>query len=130
MLAATRWGGARVLVVEDDPAIREAMRRFLEIAGYTVATADDGRSALRCLRLGPEPCVILLDNHMPGMDGRAFRAAQRRDPRLAAIPIVVCSADSPPEGDTRRPEWLQKPIDPETLITTVQRYAAVPAPGA
>src|SRR5690349_16993945 len=86
--------GRRVLVVDDDADIRETVSLILEDEGYEVQSAQDGAAALGVLRAGPLPDVILLDLMMPVMNGWQFREQQTRDPRLAAIPVVVLSADS------------------------------------
>lgn len=80
-----------ILVVDDDPVIRESMQGLLELEGYPVAVASDGEDALRQLRLGLDPCLILLDLSMPGKDGFQFRAEQLADPRFASIPTIVWS---------------------------------------
>ena len=82
-----------VLVVEDDLDIRQALIEILEDHGFQAVGARDGSEALAfLLRAAELPCVILLDLMMPVMDGASFREAQRHDPRLASIPVVVLSA--------------------------------------
>jgi CheY-like chemotaxis protein len=82
-----------VLVVEDDLDIRQALLEILEDNGFRAVGASDGAEALDfLLRARDLPCVILLDLMMPVMDGASFREAQRREPRLASIPVVVLSA--------------------------------------
>jgi CheY-like chemotaxis protein len=82
-----------VLVVEDDVDIRQALIEIIEDHGFGALGAVDGADALKILSRTTElPCVILLDLMMPVMDGAEFRQAQRQDPRLATIPVVVLSA--------------------------------------
>jgi CheY-like chemotaxis protein len=82
-----------VLVVEDDVDIRQALVEILEDQGFETLGARDGADALDILSRATDlPCVILLDLMMPVMDGAAFREAQRNDPRIASIPVVVLSA--------------------------------------
>jgi len=82
-----------VLVVEDDLDVRQALMEVLEEHGFPALGARDGAEALLLLARATElPCLILLDLMMPVMDGASFREAQRRDPRLAPIPVVVLSA--------------------------------------
>jgi CheY-like chemotaxis protein len=84
-----------ILVVEDAEDIRVLLSGFLQVSGYTVDCAEDGQDALRILQgMTTLPDLILLDLMMPDMDGFEFRHAQMSDPRLAAIPILVMSADS------------------------------------
>jgi CheY-like chemotaxis protein len=116
---------ARILLVEDDPALRCVLSELLEENGYEVACATDGRDALAQLGTAPAPSVILLDLAMPVMDGWSFRAEQRRNPRLAAIPTVVLSGSL--GADPRALEGLDvaatlaKPFEIELLIATVRR---------
>jgi CheY-like chemotaxis protein len=81
----------RVLIVDDDDIIREALRSALEDAGLAVRTADHGKAALETLDMW-RPDLILLDLMMPVMDGWAFREAQRAHPAAARIPVIVLSA--------------------------------------
>ena len=80
-----------VLIVDDDVALRQLLRRMLEPEGYTVVEAENGRVALERLR-GVSPSVILLDLMMPEMDGFEFVAEFRRHEAWRAIPIVVITA--------------------------------------
>jgi CheY-like chemotaxis protein len=82
----------RILVVEDEPAVREAFLARLTAEGFETITADDGRDGLKKLRTGPLPDVILLDYAMPVMDGRAFLENKLRDERSAAIPVILITA--------------------------------------
>jgi CheY-like chemotaxis protein len=81
-----------VMIVEDDADIREALTALLVETGYSVACAGDGEDALRQLKAGARPAVVLLDLMMPVMTGAEFRQAQLADPELAGIPIVVLTA--------------------------------------
>ena len=83
---------ATVFIVEDDGDTREMLGRFLELEGYRVETAANGKLALERLNSGVGACVILLDLMMPVMDGWQFRQAQIRDATLASIPVIVVSA--------------------------------------
>ncbi|HEY3872419.1 MAG TPA: response regulator transcription factor [Actinocrinis sp.] len=78
-------GGARVLVVDDDREVREALARALKLEGFTVSLAEDGNAALESVRDGA-PEVVVLDLAMPGIDGlavaRSLRAADDRTPIL------------------------------------------------
>ena len=81
-----------VLVVDDDPQVRELLRVALTSDGYQVAAVKDGREALHHLRSHADTCIIVLDLMLPVMDGMHFRTAQLRDRSLAWIPIVAMSA--------------------------------------
>jgi signal transduction histidine kinase/DNA-binding response OmpR family regulator len=80
-----------VLVVEDDPATREVVRRTLERDGWIVFEADNGRSALESLKRAA-PDLIVLDLMMPEMDGFEFVAELRRSESGRRIPVVVVTA--------------------------------------
>lgn len=83
---------AVILLVEDEPAVREASEALLQAEGYRVVSAVDGRDALAILRAGLRPCIIILDLLMPVMDGWRFRREQLRDAELLKIPTIVYSA--------------------------------------
>lgn len=112
-----------ILVVDSDPVFRESIQGLLELEGYPVALALDGEDALRQLRLGLEPCLILLDVSMPGKDGFQFRAEQLADPRFASIPTIVWSARYDPQEDLVRrlgTTALRKGVDCETLLSCIE----------
>ena len=113
-----------VLVVDDDFSTREVLSLLLSGEGFRVATAGDGAAALRQLRQGERPALILLDLMMPIMDGWQFRREQLRDPRLADIPVIVCSAAgrvNPQATDLHALAYLDKPVDPLELAGVVRR---------
>jgi CheY-like chemotaxis protein len=113
-----------VLIVEDDDMTCEALRCILESEGYPVAVAANGREALNYLYRNSRPLLILLDLMMPVMNGWEFRRQQKRDPALAGIPVVVCSAvgDIQQEVALIQPAGcLQKPIEAGQLLDTVRR---------
>jgi CheY-like chemotaxis protein len=82
-----------VLVVEDDVAIRETIQDVLELEGFDVHTAENGRVALNLLIAGDRPKLILLDLMMPVMNGWEFLEAMRErdDDEVGRAPIVVLS---------------------------------------
>jgi CheY-like chemotaxis protein len=125
-MAANESTKGEVMVIEDDFAIRETLRELLEDEGYGVVWASNGQEALAQLERHT-PRLILLDLMMPVMDGWEFRSAQRRDPVLARIPVVVISADH--ALDQKVPAlaadgWLAKPFELDALLATLRRYAA------
>jgi CheY-like chemotaxis protein len=115
----------KILIVEDDEAIAQALASLLEGEGYRAVHVSDGRSALVELRSGDKPSVIILDLTMPGMNGWQFREEQVKDDALAAIPILVCTADARAAEDAREigaAGWLQKPVDPARLLEAVGEH--------
>jgi len=111
----------RVMVVEDDEGIREALCDLLQTEGFEVVSAIHGADALAKLRAeAKHPDVILLDLMMPVMDGWAFRAEQRRDSALADIPVVVITASRQADVGTLEPRaLLKKPIDFDELLRVI-----------
>ncbi|MBI1930533.1 response regulator [Candidatus Poribacteria bacterium] len=90
-----------VLVVEDDDATREMMRRMLEKAGWTVTEAENGRVALSRVAEN-RPGLILLDLMMPEMDGFQFVEALRKQEEWRSIPIVIVTAKEMTQEDRLR----------------------------
>ena len=116
----------RVLVVDDDPDIRETMIEVLEEAGYEAVGAADGFEALAQLR-DPEDrwCVVLLDLMMPNMDGRTFRSEQLQDPGIAPIPVVIVSAMSDVDEaaeELKVSAHVNKPVRLAELVSIVNRF--------
>jgi CheY-like chemotaxis protein len=109
-----------VLVVEDDPEIRDLVAKFLESEGFQVFTAENGQDALEKLQSIPEPALILADLMMPVMDGSTLIAALRAHDRFATLPVVLVTAQS-----TRLPKGyrhVKKPIDLDDLATIVSEF--------
>jgi CheY-like chemotaxis protein len=116
-----------VLVVDDDPDIRDMIGQALELEGWSVVGAANGEEALRVARRGPRPDVILLDLMMPVMNGWEFMDEQRRDSVLATIPVVLISGDerlTEKAARARVAGFLKKPMDLVELLDTVQRHGA------
>jgi CheY-like chemotaxis protein len=114
-----------VLVADDKPTGRELVRTVLENTGYTVIEAGDGHEALRCARESL-PDLIILDLHMPGLDGFGVIQELRREPQFADTPIVALTA-SAMQGDRERAMavgftgYITKPIRLTTLRGEVER---------
>jgi signal transduction histidine kinase len=112
----------RILVVEDDPDIREALCSVLGDEGFATVAAADGSQALEILRGGLAVDLVVLDLMMPVMDGWQFRLAQKRNPLLAQIPVLAISANpSAKAAAIDAAAYLSKPFDFDTLISTVRR---------
>jgi len=117
----------RVLVVDDDPDILDALSEILEVEGYHVQRARNGREALQRLELGL-PDLVLLDLMMPVMDGWEF--ARSLDPG-ARPPIIVLSADrnvSAKAKEIGALGWLAKPFELSELLAAVRSVVPVETP--
>lgn len=115
-----------VLVVDDDDDIRETVAAAIEMFGHEAMQARDGQEALDLLETASLlPGLILLDLMMPRMDGVEFRRRQRTNARLAAIPVVILSADTGLEARARElsvAAFYRKPIRLETLQSALELY--------
>ena len=114
-----------VLVVDDDPDIRDSLREVLEDEGYQVSCVGNGREALDHLKAAsPPPCVILLDLMMPVMDGWQFRREQKQIPEIANIPLVVITATGKRPVLIDAAELVMKPLDLNRLFEAIERYCS------
>ena len=115
----------RILIVEDDTAIREVLTEILEMDGYDVSSASNGEEGLTALTQRPPPDLILLDLMMPIKDGFAFRKEQLAHQEWSAIPVIVLSANANLEAKINslgRPlPFLRKPVDLETVLESVRK---------
>jgi CheY-like chemotaxis protein len=110
-----------VLVLEDEDDLREMMREALELNGYAVVTASEGKQALEELSRIEHICLVLLDLFMPGMNGWDFYAELRRRPEYAEVPVVVHSSapERAPAGVTRA---MGKPVVLTRLLSIVEEF--------
>lgn len=118
-----RSAAPHLLLVEDDEEIREELAEVLREDGYDVDAVGDAAVASRSMKSSPPPDLILLDLKLPGVDGWQFRDAQLEDPRLAAVPVCLLSA----EGDVKHTAedlgaaaWVSKPFAVPALLETVR----------
>jgi CheY-like chemotaxis protein len=121
MTTATAVAAAHpvILVVEDEEESRESLRELLEMEGYDVQTATNGREALDKLD-SMEPCIILLDLFMPVMDGWQFLETLRSDGRLARLKILVTTSAAS-NTPTDVPVFV-KPLDFDKLLRTLDHF--------
>ena len=115
--------GHPVMIVEDDPDIRECVQMILEDEGFEVITASNGAEAEEELSHMQEPCVLLLDLMMPVMSGWELLDHLRRAGKLDdGMHVVVVSATPShvPKGTTVK--CMRKPLRAEQLIATVRQY--------
>lgn len=126
--AASAPGPPRVLVVDDDPAIRRICSAWLSLDGYEVLEAADGQEALD-LALTEAPAVVLLDLSMPILDGFCVAAAMRAEERTREIPLVVITGETGPHIIERVHEigvagLFIKPFDPGAVAQFVRDVIA------
>jgi DNA-binding response OmpR family regulator len=115
----TRSKGPRVLIVDDDPDLREWMAQLLTGEGFDTDVASNGQDALDKALDNP-PRVIVLDLMMPVMDGWAFRDQQRRYVTIAAIPVVILSGVAGLRTVDAAATTLQKPVTNDELIGAIR----------
>jgi len=116
----------RILLVEDDPAIREALDEVLGDLGYEVVSAPDGRGGLELAAEQAEPCPILLDWRMPVLDGPEFLNRLRELPRGSEFPVILSTADRSAMAVTvggQVAAVLSKPFDLDSLLTALRRVS-------
>jgi CheY-like chemotaxis protein len=121
--------GAKILIVEDHPTMREAMRLVLEGEGFLIDEASDGPSALARVQRDP-PDLVFLDMNIPGSSGAEVLASIKADPATAGVRVIIVTADGE-EGRARAirmgaDEYFTKPFSPITLLKTVERVLSEP----
>src|SRR6476619_4309721 len=114
----------KVMVVDDERAVRESLRRALELEGYEIALADDGNEALATLRDGePQPDVVILDVLMPGVDGLEVCRRLRADGNH--VPVLMLTARDEVENrvaglDAGADDYVTKPFALEELLARMR----------
>lgn len=114
---------ATLLLVDDDADIRETYGLALQDAGYEVVAAATGAEALDKLRSGVRPDLIVLDQMMPLVNGREFRALQLSDPALASVPVLLLTGAmrmQPLVDDMMPVAALQKPVGYTELLSAIR----------
>lgn len=114
----------RVLVVDDNDAIRHLIRVNLELEGFEVVTASDGLECLETVH-AVRPDLVTLDVVLPRLDGLRTTQRLRADPRTSHLKIVMITAAAQDQDKVRGREvgvdaYLTKPFDPAHLVTTVR----------
>ena len=123
----TMGADRRILIVEDHPTMREAMRLVLEGEGFAIEEAADGETALAAIHASP-PDLLFLDLNIPGTSGTGVLEAVRADPAFADVRVIVVTA----AGEEGRAaalrlgadEYFTKPFSPTALLRTVERVLA------
>ena len=128
VVVKTKMAKKKILVVEDDKDIQDSVVELLESEGFETICANNGREALQILKDTAQnlPDLIILDLMMPVMDGFEFREEQKRDPRIANVPIVIMSADGniePKKHKIDAKAYIKKPLDVDDLMELVKQHA-------
>lgn len=113
----------KILIADDDPTIIMLLKVNLEMEGYEVMVATDGRQALE-MAATRKPDIILLDIMMPNMDGWTAKTRLAGSKETADIPVIFLSAraqaaDIKKGYDLGVAEYITKPFDPTDLINTI-----------
>ena len=125
-----------LLIVEDDADIRAALQDYLEMHGYVVRVARDGREALEQLAHPPRPALMVLDMALPVVDGHRVLTTRKASEALAQVPVIILSAGMAAMNPRDRAVYaatynvaafLKKPVEPRQLLEAIERLAPKPA---
>lgn len=115
-----------MLLVEDNADTREVLTMLVEFEGYPVVAVENGKEALDQLTSGLTPCLILLDFHMPVMNGREFRQEQLRLRVQPDVPVVMYSAAAQVDvTGLQLTDLIMKPTGLDAIVDAVNRWCAV-----
>ena len=120
---------AEILIVEDHPTMREAMRLVLEHEGFVIREVADGASALAMARSDP-PDLMFLDLNIPGTSGADVLRELKSDPATASVRVIIVTATGE-EGrefvlSLGADEYFTKPFSPTALLRTVEQVLGTP----
>ncbi|MEU6477890.1 HAMP domain-containing protein [Streptomyces sp. NPDC047017] len=122
-----RFGGEKVLIVDDDIRNVFALTSVLEQHGLSVLYAENGREGIEVLEQHDDVAVVLMDIMMPEMDGYATTTAIRRMPQFAGLPIIALTAKAM-KGDREKAiesgasDYVTKPVDPDHLLGVMEQW--------
>jgi DNA-binding NarL/FixJ family response regulator len=114
----------RILLVDDEPGVRESVQAYLEDSGYQVQTAAGAKDAWEILQRD-QPDLVISDLMMPQVDGHQFLKQMREDPRFISMPVVFLTArgmksDRISGYQAGCDAYISKPFDPEELVAIVK----------
>jgi PAS domain S-box-containing protein len=126
--SSARETGGRILIVDDEPAVREVGSELLQELGYEVLTAPDGKAALEVFDQNPGVDVVVLDMVMPKLDGEGtFHALQKKDPDIKVVISSGYTEDEKVRGllELGALAFVQKPYRAQTLADAVEDAMAL-----
>ena len=128
LASANGNAATRVLVIDDDPAIRDLIKRFLEKEGFWVETAENGPQGLQKAR-ETHPDIITLDVMMPGMDGWTVLSHLKSDPSLSPVPVLMLTMLDEREKALKggAADFMNKPVDWDHFVEAILRIRRSPA---
>ena len=116
-----------VLVVEDNEMNMQLVEYLLEESGFQILKASSGEEALALAAAGEVPDLVLMDIHLPGMDGVAVVEQLKENPRTTRVPVIALTAHAM-RGDRDRfleagcDGYISKPIDVGSFVSSIRRY--------
>jgi CheY-like chemotaxis protein len=123
--------GTDILIVEDHPTMREAMRMVLEHEGFVIREAADGAAAVEMVRAQP-PDLVFLDLNIPGMTGADVLKNLKEDPATASVRVIIVTATGEEERERvlslGADEYFTKPFSPLALLRTVEKVLSATTP--
>jgi two-component system, chemotaxis family, chemotaxis protein CheY len=122
----------KVLVVDDSLLVRQQVGRTLLTGGFTIVEATDGVDALQKLVANPDVKLVVCDVNMPRMNGIEFLEALRKEPKNAAVTVVMLTTEGQTELIQRAKSlgargWIVKPFKPDLLLTAAKKLTATAA---
>ncbi len=117
----------RILIIEDDADIREALQEAMREAGLSVDVAADGSEGLERVRAGGPPALILLDLRLPRLCGEEFLRTLREDEAYEDVPVITMTAGTDPAESKDVVAHLHKPFDLHDLLQIVLSVIAISA---
>ncbi|MFJ3234577.1 HAMP domain-containing protein [Streptomyces sp. NPDC086787] len=125
--AVVRFGGEKVLIVDDDIRNVFALTSVLEQHGLSVLYAENGREGIEVLEQHDDVAVVLMDIMMPEMDGYATTTAIRRMPQFSGLPILALTAkamkaDREKAIESGASDYVTKPVDPDHLLSVMEQW--------